>query len=346
EEPRRAIEMADLGLVAAERLDLVPIVCDLLITRGSALCGLARPYEGHALIRAGIDLAEEQGLVPTAIRGRLNLGAILQDTDPRASFETSEAALEIATRLGMRSYARDLVGNAATAAIEVGEWDRSIREVSASRDESLDERARYYLRWVLATFTAWRGEDVAPEVERLAAWADELNEPGALGAVRGLRAEVAFAAGDLATACDTWLDIAPGDALNAPRFCFQAGLAALMASDPDRAAAALAAHEGTGQHARLLGFDRRLLRAGLAALDGRRADAIREAQAVITEYERLGLPWRQALGTLMLLSTVGAGEPEVRALAGPAREILVRLGARPFLERLDAALRPEDPMTR
>jgi hypothetical protein len=30
-------------------------------------------------------------------------------------------------------------------------------------------------------------------------------------------------------------------------------------------------------------------------------------------------------------------EPEVRAAADAAREILTRLGARPFLERLDAA---------
>jgi hypothetical protein len=36
--------------------------------------------------------------------------------------------------------------------------------------------------------------------------------------------------------------------------------------------------------------------------------------------------------------TVGPGEPDVRAMAAPAREILVRLGARPFLERLDIAM--------
>jgi class 3 adenylate cyclase/tetratricopeptide (TPR) repeat protein len=338
EEPRQSIETADRALAASERLDLVPIVCDALITRGSALCSLARPYEGLAAIRAGIDLAEEHGLVPIVVRGRLNLGAILQDSDPRASFETTEAALEIATRLGMRAFARDLVGNAATAAIDVGEWEWAIREVSAARDESLDERARYYLRWVLATFSAWRGEEVLPEVERLAEWVEVLSEPGAMQAVRGLRAEVDFAAGDYPDACDTWLAIAPGDSLNAPRFCFTAGLAALMACDPDRATAALAAHERTGQHGRLPGLDRRLLRAGLAALDGRRLEATREARAVITEYERLGLPWRQALGTLMLALTVGPGEPDVRAMAAPAREILVRLGARPFLERLDIAM--------
>ncbi len=132
--------------------------------------------------------------------------------------------------------------------------------------------------------------------------------------------------------------VAPGDAVNAQRFYFHAGLAALMGSDPDRAAAALRAHERTGHHSRLLGIDRRLLRAGLAAFDGRRVEALREGRAVVAEYERLGMPWRRALGSLMLLSAIGAGEPEVRALAESAREILVGLGARPFIERLDDAM--------
>jgi hypothetical protein len=85
-------------------------------------------------------------------------------------------------------------------------------------------------------------------------------------------------------------------------------------------------------------LDRRLLRAGLSAFADQRVEALREARAVIGEYGHLGLPWRQALGALTLLSTIGAGEAEVRAAAESAREILARLGAKPFIERLDAAL--------
>lgn len=62
------------------------------------------------------------------------------------------------------------------------------------------------------------------------------------------------------------------------------------------------------------------------------------APAVLTEYDSLGLPWRQALGALMLVSTIGAGEAEVRAAAASARETFVRLRAKPFLEMLDAAM--------
>jgi hypothetical protein len=111
-----------------------------------------------------------------------------------------------------------------------------------------------------------------------------------------------------------------------------------MASESGRAAAALAALEATPGRGRMRAADRRLLRAGLAALEGRPVEALREARAVIGEYGRLGLPWRQALATLMLLSTIGPDDAEVRREAESAREILARLGARPFLERLDAAL--------
>jgi hypothetical protein len=39
-----------------------------------------------------------------------------------------------------------------------------------------------------------------------------------------------------------------------------------------------------------------------------------------------------------MATVLDPSEPDVRAAAESAREILTRLGARPFLERLDAAL--------
>ncbi len=66
DQQQRAIEVADRALEAAERLDVVPIVADLLITRGSALAHLGRSYEGLGAVRAGIDLADDHGLVSTS----------------------------------------------------------------------------------------------------------------------------------------------------------------------------------------------------------------------------------------------------------------------------------------
>lgn len=187
-------------------------------------------------------------------------------------------------------------------------------------------------------FTCWRGNDVTAEIARLTAWAESFDDTGAREAVRELRAEVALASGDFLVACDEWMVYAASDALNAPPSLFVAGLAALMAADADRASAALVAHQRTARHGRLFTLDRRLLRAGLMGLEGRRAEALREGWTVVGEYGRLGLPWRQALGDLMLVSLLGGDETEVREMADAARGIFSRLEAAPFLDHLDRAL--------
>ena len=336
DDQRRAIEVADRALEAGERLDLAPIVSDVLITRGSALCHVGRVYEGLGAIRAGIELADERGLVSTALRGRLNLGVLAPD--PRTSFEAAEAALEIARRFGLRGYVRTLVGNLAGASLEVGEWEGAIREITVARDESPDELAANHMRWVLFNFSAWRGDDVTSELAHLSAWAESIGESGAREAIEDVRAQVDFSTGNFGAACDEWLVFAPSDPLNAPNAYFYAGLAGLLAADRDRAAAAIAGLDGLPGRSRMRALDRRLLGAGLAAIDGRRSESVREVRAVLAEYAIMGLPWRQALGGLILASLVGAGETDVREMADTARATFTRLGAKPFVAYLDAAL--------
>ena len=332
----RAVEIADRALEAGERLDLAPIVSDVLITRGSALCHVGRAYEGLGAIRAGIELADERGLVSTALRGRLNLGVLAPD--PRTSFEAAEAALEIARRFGLRGFVRTLVANSASAALEVGEWDRAVRAVTIARDESGDELESNHLSWVLFTFSAYRGEDVSAELVRLTAWAESIGESGATDAIQDLRAEFHFSSGAYAQACDEWLIFGPSDPLNAPIAYFNAGIAALLTGDRERATAVLARLMGLPGRGRWRALNVRLLQAGIAGLEGRTTEAVREARAVLGDYERLGLPWRQALGGLLLVSLVGSGETGVREMADAAREIFGRLGARRWLEALDVAL--------
>jgi hypothetical protein len=53
----------------------------------------------------------------------------------------------------------------------------------------------------------------------------------------------------------------------------------------------------------------------------------------------------EALTAIDMATLLDPGEPEVRAAANRAREILAGLGARPFLNRLEAAMArsPEGP---
>ena len=67
-------------------------------------------------------------------------------------------------------------------------------------------------------------------------------------------------------------------------------------------------------------------------------------------FREIGLPWEEALLGIDMATLLDAGEPEVVAAAARSREILTGLSARPFLDRLDAALgevptRPSAPAT-
>jgi len=64
----------------------------------------------------------------------------------------------------------------------------------------------------------------------------------------------------------------------------------------------------------------------------------------MTAWRDLGLAWDEALCAIDMATLLDPTDPEVRAAGEAAREILVRLEAAPFIERLDAALaRRPDP---
>ena len=88
--------------------------------------------------------------------------------------------------------------------------------------------------------------------------------------------------------------------------------------------------------------DRSAIRAGIAALEGRRPDALSGYRTTIAAWQALDLPWDEALTVLEMAQLLGPAVPEVQAAAGAAREILVRLGARPFIAQLDGARPPSE----
>ena len=75
--------------------------------------------------------------------------------------------------------------------------------------------------------------------------------------------------------------------------------------------------------------------AGILALSGR-PEAAAAYREVLRELRDAGLRFPHALATIDALLLLGRDDPEIRSSAGEAREFLTRVGARPFLERLDA----------
>ena len=96
-----------------------------------------------------------------------------------------------------------------------------------------------------------------------------------------------------------------------------------------------------------LGLDQQTFRAGIAAMDGRRADAVAGYREAIRGWHAAGLPFDEALAVVDMASVLGPTEREMAeapSLIEDARATLARLRATPFLERLD--VRPSGGPTR
>ena len=66
-------------------------------------------------------------------------------------------------------------------------------------------------------------------------------------------------------------------------------------------------------------------------------------RTALRNWRDLGLPFDEALTAIDMATLLDPAEPEVRAAAESARETLARLGAKPLLTRLEAALARPGP---
>jgi class 3 adenylate cyclase/tetratricopeptide (TPR) repeat protein len=331
---RRAVEIADPALRTAEHLDLVPIVADALVTKGTALAQDGRSTEGLALLRVGQELAEKHRLAYTLLRAITNRAAMESSRDPRAALEIGRAGLAAARRLGR--WDAVVTENAAWAAVRVGEWAWGLDLLDEALTHDFESADRAELLTNSVVFHAYLGnptEALLAEVEGLTAGA---TDPYRLANLEWARASVAFAEGRLREARERWrrgiVLLAAPDNLPLP------ARVALWDRDADAARADLVELDASGIHGPALEADRMTIRAGLAALEGRTADALALYREALRAWRDLGLAWDEALCGIDMAMVLDPAEVGGQAAVEIARGILSRLGARPFLERLEAAI--------
>lgn len=341
EEHREAVAASDRVLEAAERLDLVDVVADTLVTRGSALCALGRRYEGIGAIEAGQRIAAAHSFPWTLGRALNNLASTTMDEDPHAGLEAAREGIALARRMGM--VVSTLTDNACTGAVRTGEWDWAVSMLEALVDQEGDPLVRATALANLVCLRAARGEPTASliaDLEALPTGEGDIARPAML---EWSRAWLAFVAGrrDVArTGFHRFAGIMPQQA---PDACLMAARASLLSRELDAARQDLAEAEASNRRGRVLEADKTAVRAGIAALEGRTDDALSLYRDAMRTWRNLGLAWDEALCAIDMATLLDPAEPEVRAATESARGILARLGARPFIERLDAALtRPSD----
>ena len=338
EDPRRAIAVIDTVLEPAERANLVELVADSLVTRGSALADVGRDYEGAGAIETALQLALAHRLHRVAMRARNNIGSYQIVRDPSAAMETYRSAIAEVTRLGIRGGSLRLFFGASDAAVATGEWNWALAEMQAILATDPDREDRAATLSKVVELHALRGEDPAAELTEFEALVSGATDPLLASGTHWVRGAVAWGAGELATARSEFREAARSNSQYAPQHHPTAARLSLWLGDAPGAAADLEELDAIAAHGPAIDLRRRAIQAGIAALEGREADALGAYREALVQARDLGLAWDEALCGLDMVTLLDPTDPEVLADAERSREILVRLGAKPFIERLDAAM--------
>jgi class 3 adenylate cyclase/tetratricopeptide (TPR) repeat protein len=336
EDIERSIEWADRALAGAEALGLEPVIAEALVTKGVSYSFLGRYRENVILQTGALRLARELGLVRPELRAIHNLSwAVLEDR-PRAAFSLGRDGIELATKLGLAYWKAGFMSTACVMAIRLGEWDWAASTLAELQEDPLPPGSESDVTVVDVLLKAFRGD--------------------LRSARRMIGSRRATIQNEAVKACDTFIALAEGaidrahdlatEGASPERMWFVefAARTALWLKDRKRTASASGALDRTVARGAFIDCKRRLVRAGLAVLEGRRAEGVRVYEEGFRTLRDLGAFFELALAELDLVVLLGGEDPDARVAGENAIEIFTGLGAKPFLERLEAALSSHLPV--
>ncbi|MDP9343576.1 MAG: AAA family ATPase [Actinomycetota bacterium] len=332
--PDRGLSWVERALPIAERLGLMDLLLRAVRVKAWTLYDLGRHQEAAMLAKGRLTLAEEMGSLLDRAGALIQLGVGLLDDDPAASVEAALEGAVLARRGGDRSMEGIALGNAAETGMWAGRWAEA-----ESALHQLQERneTHHGLRPLEAMLAALRGDPVGA-IERL----DEIGpEVEAAESVQtrttylGIRAMVELSQGDTQAAVEHAMAGVAADpsGINSPTALSVAGRAALWQGDAAKAreaVAAMAVFRGRWMRA-----VKATVEAGLAALEGRPEESAAGYRRAIEAWRALETPLDLALFGLDMGTMLGMDHPDAAEAVEESKAILERLGAKPFLDRLE-----------
>ncbi|HEX5828843.1 MAG TPA: adenylate/guanylate cyclase domain-containing protein [Candidatus Limnocylindrales bacterium] len=326
------------ALARAERLSLIEVATECLGALGQAALFEGRLWEAAALLRGGLDLAEQAGLSGTRLRFGTSLASLTALDSPAEAVAIQRELIAGARRLGRRALEVNTLGNVAEDARRTGDWDWVIGEIAVTRELELDAAGGIVLDSCLTMFRILRGESTHDEVEQRIRELQSLADQDVLSSANDLRALQAVVSRDWATARTEWREAAKLSDYNAPYVLPRAAVCAVLDHDAAAARATLDDIRMLGTRGRAAEADRTAIQAGIQALEGDRDGALADYRTALAVYRDLGLELDEAMLAIQALATLGPDEPEVRAMGDAARPILTRLRAAPLLRHVERLL--------
>ncbi|MFN8620929.1 MAG: adenylate/guanylate cyclase domain-containing protein [Chloroflexota bacterium] len=324
------------ALVGAERLGDRVLVLTALNQLGLIVADRGRVMQALALFEGTSRQADAIGLPELANVARGNMAVWMIDSDPAGALAVYRHSTEYLRRTGDLRMLIMSTMNAAEISVGAGEWGGPLDEARALLRDDLAANDWLSLAEQGTIVELLRGDPAGHE--RIAEGRARAGDVAALvDTLDDCLGHEAWVAGDAPTAIARWRHYATWSPLNLTVALPRSARAALWVGDVANAREDLARMVAAGMHGVMVDAHLATMRAGIAALEGRIADArsaYRDAQG---RWRALRMDWLEALTCLDLVLLLGADDPDAEAAATRAREIMERLGARPFLAKLDAA---------
>jgi class 3 adenylate cyclase/tetratricopeptide (TPR) repeat protein len=325
-------------LVTAEHLGLMELLVRSLLSKGNALVALDRRREGMSLTATARDIAAEFGLTDMQLRATSNLAGGLAEFDLRRAMQLNLEGIALAERSGQRGNLLGLVSNIGYTGFLAGEWDVALPPMEAALQEEMAPRDRMQILNNAIIIRAALGRDVSEQMAELEKSSADMSGPLWRAFIADPAANRALALGDLARAREQFKLIYGSDTGQTPEYSYRAALVSIWARDLATAQELRAVFEATGGAGAIVDARRASLRAGIAALEGRPAEALPLYRDALRNWRSAGAVWDEVLTGISMAMLLDLADPEVAAAIESTRAILERLGAKPYLERLDAAV--------
>ncbi|MEX2546994.1 MAG: adenylate/guanylate cyclase domain-containing protein [Chloroflexota bacterium] len=344
---RMSLELLEGVLETAEKRGLVQVIALALLIRGNALWGIGRRREAFGAAAVAKELAAEHGLTDLLLRIMGNLANAHLETDLRAALDSWREALALARKVGHRGNLIGGVGNFGYSAFLGGEWDEALAEMDVFLAEDIAPNHRLIMLNNALIIRVSRGESISEGLAEMERLGKDMSGPWHVF-VADPEGNAAMVSGDLKKARDAFVEIGEADAGQAPEYFYRAARAALWDRKAKDAAQLLARFEENAAYGPIADARRATLQAGTAALDGRVAEALALYRDALRDWRITHAVWDEALTGIDMAMLLDPADPEVAAVVTSTRAILERLGAKPYLDRLDAAVgsRPDIPPAR
>ena len=342
---KRAVELADRALDIAELLNLEPIIAEAFVNKGAALSILGRRREAVAIQQAALDVVQRVGDRSLEMRIRNNLASAFGDDDPARATSMFIETRALAREVGDRGMYNWVAGMAAITSLSAGaDLDEHIAILHEALESATLRVDRSRLRILLGVLEGTRGINADQLQADITELVGDSADPESLFVLHMAHAHSAQYAGDLDTAFRRTTAAWELHQQNPEVPLALALTVAIWARDVDRVrltAGRIAEVTQSGEMYRTLRLE---ADGAVAALEGRSADALalfRESRAVLLALEQRF----EAAVVVVNAAHLLPDEAELRGWVGETRAVLESMRARPWLERLDAALERAEPST-